>query len=777
MSSLGLSVGLRGLRAAQAQLDTVGHNISNANTPGYSRQRTEISAARPLRMRGIMLGTGVDTHGVRRITDDLLNNRIRSQVSIAESYGVQLQGMTRVEELLSEPGENGLGSLFDGFFTSVSRLSTEPGDEVLRNSMVQTGLNLTDEFNHLSSSIRDAREDNLQEIGFHTDETNRLAEGILLLNREIVAIEASQQPANDLRDAREVQLRELAEQVDIQYSEQPSGAIHVTIAGRVLVGSQSVYQLQLGQDEDGEPRMFMEGSAAALQTGTGQIGGLLSFREQFLPTLDDQLNDLAKNLILEVNRAHSTGVPESGGFTLLSSEESVPGETSSERLGSLLSSADLPFDIQNGRLYVSLTDDATGEVRTEPIDIDPDRMSVQGLLTAFNEIDHMNAGLDSLGRLNLFSDSGYKFDFSARLDGQPDDANSFGGGRGTLGSSLQGPYNLTAGSTLTLNAGSGPVSIAFQSSDFDDISNASALEIATLINADPTMSGGGIHAAAVGDLVVFQTLTEGSTETIQVVGGTSVTALGFGVGENATGRDTVLSVEAHGRYTGDTNRTVYYKPLGDGVIGSTPGLQIQVVSEDGSPVAVLDVGEGYVPGTHLDVGDGMEVSFGFGDISATNREVFKQDWIADSDSSDVLVAFGVNSFFVGDSASSLSVAADIQDNPGRLSYSSLGTSGDNGSLLKILSLQDTTVSELGVSIPEYFSQVVGDVGFNIATTQSASTVADSLVASLDARRQEVSGVNVDEELVDMIKFEQSYSASARYIQVIQQLQDTVLSII
>ena len=777
MTSLGLSVGLRGLRAAQAQLDTVGHNISNANTPGYSRQRTDISAASSLSMRGLLVGTGVDTHSVRRITDGLLNNRIRAQVSVAESYGIQLQGMTRVEELLSEPSENGLGSLFDGFFSSVARLSTEPGDEVLRNSMVQTGLNLTDEFNHLSSSLRDAREDNLQELSFHTEEANRLAEGILLLNREIVAIEASQQPANDLRDQREVQLRALAEQVDIQYAEQPSGAVHVTVAGRVMVGSQSTYDLYLETDGDGRPELYMRGSTPPLQAGSGQIGGLLSFRDEFLPGLQSQLDDLARNMILEVNRAHSTGTPESGGFTLLSSEGSVPGESSAERLGTLLSSAGLPFDVQDGRLYVSLQDDTTGEIRTEAIDIDPDRMSVQGLLTAFNGIDHMNAGLDSLGRLNLFSDSGFKFDFSARLDGEPDDAGSFGGGRGTLGSSLAGPYNLATGSSVTLDGGSGPVSLTFQASDFDDIANATAIEIANVINADPAMSGGGIRAAAVGDRIVFQSLNEGSSETIQVSGGTALGALGFSPGETATGRDTSISVEAFGRYTGDTNRTVYYKPLGDGVIGSTPGLQIQVVSEDGSPVAVLDVGEGYVPGTHLDVGDGLEVSFAFGEISATNREVFKQDWIADSDSSDILVAFGVNSFFVGDSADSLGVAADIQENPSRLSYSSLGTSGDNGSLLKILALQDTSVDTLGVSIPEFYSQVVGDVGFQIATTQSASAVADGLVSSLDSRRQEVSGVNVDEELVDMIRFEQSYSASARYIQVIQQLQDTILSII
>ncbi len=171
--ALGLDIGLRGLRAAQAALDTVGHNLSNANTPGYTRQRVDLDTASSIQVRGVNFGTGVETNGVRRISDLLLGNRIRSQVSVYQGLEIQLQGMSRVEELLSEPGENGLGSLFDGFFGSVSRLSTNPGDVVLRNSMVQSGLNLTDEFNHLSASLRDAREDNIQELKLHMAEANR----------------------------------------------------------------------------------------------------------------------------------------------------------------------------------------------------------------------------------------------------------------------------------------------------------------------------------------------------------------------------------------------------------------------------------------------------------------------------------------------------------------------------------------------------------------------------------------------------------------------------
>ncbi|HRV80020.1 MAG TPA: flagellar basal body protein, partial [Planctomycetota bacterium] len=100
MATLGLDIGLRGLRAAQTALDTVGHNISNANTPGYTRQRVDLDTSHPTRMRGLLQGTGVETDGIRRITDALLNKRIRSQVSVYQGLDVQLQGMSRIEDLL-----------------------------------------------------------------------------------------------------------------------------------------------------------------------------------------------------------------------------------------------------------------------------------------------------------------------------------------------------------------------------------------------------------------------------------------------------------------------------------------------------------------------------------------------------------------------------------------------------------------------------------------------------------------------------------------------------
>jgi flagellar hook-associated protein 1 FlgK len=94
-----------------------------------------------------------------------------------------------------------------------------------------------------------------------------------------------------------------------------------------------------------------------------------------------------------------------------------------------------------------------------------------------------------------------------------------------------------------------------------------------------------------------------------------------------------------------------------------------------------------------------------------------------------------------------------------------------------MALQSSAAQDLGSSFGEFYSILVGDVGFDVVSTESAAETELSLVASLQAKRDQISAVNVDEELVNMIKFEQAFAASARFIQVIQDMQDTILRLI
>ena len=239
MSSIGLNTGLKALLSARFMLDTIGHNIANANTPGYSRQRVQLAAALPIQMRGLLIGSGVDAGAVERTVDELLGRRILVQRGVAGSLDAQRTNLAQVEALFAEPGDNGLGALLDGFFSSLAQLSTSPADSILRADVVQSTQSMTERFHELSRSLASVSVDAFGEVSTRVDEANRLAAEIAALNLEIGETESTGVPANDLRDQRAVALERLSEIVDVTTVDGSNGAVRVMVAGNTLVGTAS----------------------------------------------------------------------------------------------------------------------------------------------------------------------------------------------------------------------------------------------------------------------------------------------------------------------------------------------------------------------------------------------------------------------------------------------------------------------------------------------------------------------------------------------------------
>lgn len=777
MSSVGLNIGLRGLLAAQSALDTIGHNITNANTKGYSRQRLQIDAARPMAYRGMHFGGGVVASSISRSVDSTLTRRIVAQVSTVSRLDAMMVGYKGVESLLGEPSGTGIGKLMSDWFGGLSELSTDPKDPVFRTGVTQSASSLTTEFNRLSEELETQRNDVFERIDSFLTEVNARAEQIGNLNVEIAKIESAGGNANDLRDERDLTLSELGKQVDITYHEDPNGSVRVLVDGQLLVGNTTVNPLS-GQFDESGLQLFVKGGTQPIIPTNGEIGGMLEVANGFIPHLSNKLDTLARSLIFETNRMHSVGVPADGGFKTMRSAYPVQdSDNDGQLLDERLDSAGLPFDIQNGQLYVNVTDDATGSVSTKVIEIDPFRMTVGDLVGDLDSIDGISARIDELGRLTVDATDGNRFDFSRRLEANPGSQGTFGSGQASHGSALEGPFELLAGSTLDLVGPVGAFTVTFDPGQFEDMAKASAEEVAAAINAEPGMQANFMRAVADGDRVFLQTIDDGADQTFTIAGGTALGVLGFAGGTVVNGHDTGASIEMGGAWNEDHNDVLTFRPLGDGEIGTTPGLKVEVVNQDGFTVATLDVGEGYLPGNELDLGNGLNVSFGVGVLSATDGDQFSQQLVADSDTADVLASFGMNSFYVGTDAGTIAVRDDIVSDPSRLSASASGASGDNGVLLDMLALQTEDTASLGMSLGEFHGGIVSDVGFKVSSVQTTLEVEQFLQASLEERQAQVSGVNVDEELVDMIQFEQAYGAAAQFLQVVNEMHDEVLNLL
>ncbi len=662
MSSIAFNIGIEGLLAAQTALDTVGHNIANANTPGYSRQNVLLSAGRTQSFGGRLVGTGVRAEQIVSVRDLLVDRRILTQRGLLGRLEAKSSGLSDIEALMGEPGSGSLSSTISGFFTGVSRLSANPGDPVLRQDALRAGTDMADRMRSLETGFQKLRKDADSRLGAQVKQVNTLTSDIATLNRAIAAAELDGSMASGLRDTRDETLRQLSDVIDVAVVERKDGTFSVSTRGQILVSSTRNFELESSVNADGESILNVRGSDQTLKPTGGSLAAFLEQVNEVLPQQLAKLDALAKTMIHEVNKAHSTGVPSSGPFRSLESTHALTdGDEDGVYDDELLSEAGLPFPIQDGKLTVSITDKLTGDVETMQIDIDVEETTVGDVVNALNAMPQLTAVVEGDGFLSLRAAEGYGFDFAAR--------------------------------------------------------------------SYPT--AGALGASAVG---------------------------------------------ITGRFAGTSASDLTFRPRSAGEVGSTDNLLVDVFDRNGDRLATLDVGAGYVPGSELELGNGLKASFGLGAIS--NSDSFELHAVADGDTSDVLAALGMNTFFEGDGADDMAVAARILDDPRLFSASSTGADGDGGALAAMLAISEASLDGLSGSSPvQYVGAVAADIGFERSSSELAMETEKALHDGLVAQRESNSAVNVDEELVDMLRFQQAYQASAQFLQVVNSLNDEILRLL
>ena len=769
----GFDAGLRALQAARYGMQTAGNNVANANTAGYTRQRVDLAASYPVGSGMLQIGTGVDVRGITRLVDDGIERRLQLQMGMVGAAEVDVSRLRGIESILGDT-EAGLSGSLNDLFGALDQLRTDPANRSLRGGLVQAGVALSQEFRTVSSRLGELTGTTFDEVRGLVRVVNDRAGAVAALNQQIIAAEATGASANDLRDARAQQLKEIAKLVDVRALERDNGSLDLLVGGHQLVAGDRTTALAVGKAGDGGTKLLVGKTDAGANLKGGRIGALLAQEITGVPGISSRIDDLARNTILEWNRVHTTGMPGSGPFRSLTSAYGAQDLDGDGRRGDeLLAQAGLPFDVSKGELYVSVTNDGTGTFERTRIAIDPATMSLDDLAAAIDGIDNLTASVDPTGRLRISAANGYGFDFSSRLDATPDARGTMGGTQPVLGSSATGPYDLADAAfpmQFVVNSGTtgGTVSslVTLNVGDFRDVANATAEELATTINRQLDPNGA---AHAVGGRLVLQGAQGGESAVL------SLAPVGPG---NALAELGLPTVTANGRaYTGATNRQFTFVPEGDGTIGMTQDLRMRVFDETGNLVTTLDVGNGYEPGEPIAVADGITVSFGAGVVSATQGQAFAVDALADSDSTDVLVGLGLNSFFLGSSAADMTVNPDITGNPERLAAGISAAASDAGNLSRLASLREVDLDALdGTSIEDFWSNLVGDVGFDVAAAQTTLGSQESLLAQLQAERESISGVNIDEEMVDLMRFQQSYEAAARFLSVAQEMTDTLINL-
>lgn len=311
-----LGIAVTGLNAAQAGIRTTEHNISNANTAGYRRQEVGFGASQAQYSGTGYFGNGVEVTTVRNQFSQFLDQEVllnQSQLSRHETFSAQA---SQIDKLLGDAG-SGMSTAMDAFFGAVNELANDPTSNAARQVLLSAGNNLAGRINTLDSKLRDYRTSSNSQITTLTDSVNTLARQIAQLNGNISRSEAvNGQPANDLRDQRDVLIANLNKLVNVSQLQQPDGSTNIYIgSGQALVVGTQTNAMGTVQDPNDSglllPTVDVGGAtmtmSASMITG-GELGGILAVREQVLAPAFEDLNRIAVSIGLEVNRVHRAGL-------------------------------------------------------------------------------------------------------------------------------------------------------------------------------------------------------------------------------------------------------------------------------------------------------------------------------------------------------------------------------------------------------------------------------------------------------------------------------------
>ncbi|MFH0911605.1 MAG: flagellar hook-associated protein FlgK [Planctomycetota bacterium] len=378
MSFRTLNIGATALLTQQLALDTVGHNIANASTPGYTRQRVATQANLPDIKTFGAIGTGVGVLNIRRIADEFLEGQVREAVTLQSYLESKVQTYENLEAIFNELTENDVSTYFDDFWNALGDVNNQVEDISTRRAFANEAVVLADAFQGLDTKLRNMREWVNRNVVSSVAEINTLITEIARLNQEILRAEqggTGPVVANDARDQRTTRLKELAGLLDIKVVEEENGSMVVSIGGRLLVFENQFFRLATAQENSDDILIdvaVFESDQDEVDARGGRLCALQELRDSIVMGYKEDIDRLAGRFLWEFNRIHSQGRGLTRYSRIQSTTQILNPTASLDELSYNFTPVSETYGIQNGNLELKVFNEVTGEETTLNIEIDLD---------------------------------------------------------------------------------------------------------------------------------------------------------------------------------------------------------------------------------------------------------------------------------------------------------------------------------------------------------------------------------------------------------------------
>lgn len=740
MSTGIFGIGITGMQAAQLGLLTTEHNVANANTPGYNRQRILQATNVPLMTGAGAVGQGTHVNTISRMYDQFLSGQVNtSQTNVSEldSYYTQIK---QIDNMLADPS-SGLSPALQDFFKGAQQVAAYPADPASRQSMVSSAGSLVARFHGIEERLSQLANSVNGQISSTVGSINSYSQQIANLNeRIVVAQSATNQPANDLLDQRDQLVAEMNKLIKVSTVSQSDGSINVFIGTgqQLVVGVQASAMTATAASAD-PSRVVVglqtPGGAQELPESLivgGQLGGLVRFRSESLDPAFNEVGRVAASLALTFNAQHALG-------------QDLLGQSA----GATGFAADF-FNMQNMQPTTSRNASNTGTGVLQAAFVSP----------------------PPAGGTYTLTNAGGNYTLTRQSDGQQWSGASLSSLVDSNGNALPpsegvnvAGANVSPGQTAVLT--SSTISANFYTnltaSDYSLVCNGVGAYTLTRLSDNHKWN----VPADAPDLLTLSTLTS-KTEgfTFNLSSGAMNTGDSFLIQPT---RAAAGNIAVNANIAADPNLIAAGVPVttqpGTANVGTMSFSQGAVSSGYVVPSPPLTLTANATQLSGFPAGVDVTAVYADGTSVTSNGAVGLVNGTAQ------LTGFTFNgmsfnatgSAVAGDSFTILPNARGVAD-------------GRNIMLLGKLQTQNT----MGGSTASYqgaYSQFVGNVGNKTQETQVTSQAQQSLLDQATSARDSLSGVNLDEEAANLLRYQQAYQAAAKMLSIGNQLFDSVLSIV
>ncbi|SDL67606.1 flagellar hook-associated protein FlgK [Halarsenatibacter silvermanii] len=761
-----LNTALSSLQSHQKALDTTGHNIANADTDGYTRQRAELAATRPYSKPGRnmptsagQVGTGVEVQQISRLRDNFIDGQLRRQNQIGGYWNQRSEGLERLELIFNEPSENNLDQAMIDFRDGLSELSNEPESRSARTTVRERGVTLADSFNDIYRQMREYQNSLDGEVEAGVDEINSIFDRIAELNEQIIAVKGSGNQPNDLMDTRDRLLDELNELADISVSEQASGSINITMGGTQVVTGKNVKPLGVRENDDGLNEVYHQHTGERANIAGGELSGLLEIRDEEIGGLSseghdsgyiDELNDMARAFADHFNDVHKSGYDLNGD----------PGE----EFFTYAADEDNPaWGLEISRNIRESTDNiAGGNYSDNPsvarvIDFDPD--------------DIVDDSYSYRVEAGTFGEDGTSFDFEEIAAGE-------------VKQDFQVDVNYDVDNGLDeedveLDVWTNTATEMSAEEDIEDIAieedeQYEIVDLDDYFDNNETNYDNGLIDENDDEIVAVSEDREEFDLLEKAVEIDPDGELGDDHLEFEEIDDDPLSLDFDAVLTGSENDNIRAGEVHIDNI-STEGDDIVEIEASGTANRLdfdVDVPEDEdIEEIEVDWED-EEVRVPEGELDELEGQDIYREVMGRMPTEEVFVDDDEETLFSVDNEFNLAVADRGEAN---ISFDTPRGSGSNASsLARTINEDEINIGEERSSVKEYFEGVISSLGVDGQRANQMVENSEALSDQLHNQRESISGVSLDEEMANMVKYQQAYAAAANVITTFQENMNTLI---